>query len=192
MKILTGKKIQPRRSMLYGVHGVGKSTWAADAPSVLFMDLEDGLADLDAAKTEHLKEWHEVMESLRWLYNEKHPFRTLAIDTVDWLEQMIHREVAIGSDVASIADIGYGKGFQQALKYWDELLNALEYLRTGKGMTIVLLAHSQVVRFSDPETEGYDTYQPALHKLAAARLQEWCDEVFFASYKTFTVQDLTP
>ena len=40
MKIVRGKKIQPRRVLLYGTHGIGKSSWASQAPDVVFMNLE--------------------------------------------------------------------------------------------------------------------------------------------------------
>ena len=35
-------------------------------------------------------------------------------------------------------------------------------------------------------SESYDRYQPALHETASALLQEWCDEVLFASYRVYT------
>ncbi|MFN9292481.1 MAG: AAA family ATPase, partial [Planctomyces sp.] len=47
VKITTGKKAVPRRVMLYGTHGIGKSSWAAQAPGVLFLNVEDGLNDID-------------------------------------------------------------------------------------------------------------------------------------------------
>jgi len=189
MKVIRGKTPQARRVLLYGVHGVGKSTWAAQAPEVLFLDFEDGLSDIDCAKSEHLHELPELMAALRWLATEEHDFQTIAIDSADWLERAIHRDVAVGRNAESIADIPYGNGYKQALKQWDDVLNALEWLRANKRMMVILLAHSQVIRFDDPQGDGYDRYQPALHKYAAARLQEWCDEVFFASYRTFTKKE---
>lgn len=37
MKVLKGKQPKPRRVMLYGRHGLGKSTWAAAAQSLQFV-----------------------------------------------------------------------------------------------------------------------------------------------------------
>ncbi|QOJ16318.1 MAG: AAA family ATPase [Phycisphaeraceae bacterium] len=34
----------------------------------------------------------------------------------------------------------------------------------------------------------YDRYSPRLHKLASALVQEWADEVLFATYKVHTVK----
>lgn len=185
MIINKGKKIRPRRTMLYGVHGVGKSTFAAQAPNTILLNLEDGLNDIDCASTECLKDFDRVMESLRWLGNNKHDFQNVAIDTIDWLEQLIHKKVAQAASKDSIADIGYGAGYKQALAYWDRVTFALDWLRSERNMGVVLLAHAEIKRFQSPETDSYDQYRPALHDLASSTLQEWCDEVLFASYRVY-------
>ena len=46
---------------------------------------------------------------------------------------------------------------------------------------IVLIAHARIERFENPETESYDRYVPRLHRLASQVVQEWCDEVLFAT-----------
>lgn len=186
MKILTGRQNTARRTMLYGVHGVGKSTWASKAPSPIILNLEDGVADIDCAKTEMIHTLDDFMATLRWLYSEKHSFQTVVIDTLDWLESLIHKEIAKKANKPSIADIGYGAGYKQALSEWDRVMDALDWLRKEKGMGLIALAHAQIKRFDSPESESYDRYQPALHELASAMWQEWCDEVLFASYKVFT------
>jgi len=94
MKITTGKQEKPRRTMLYGVHGVGKSTWAAQAPDCLFLNLEDGLNDIDCSRSGLITQFDQVMDSLRWLAENPHDYKHLAIDSVDWLEAIIHKEVA--------------------------------------------------------------------------------------------------
>jgi len=185
MKILTGKQNKPRRTLLYGVHGIGKSTWATQAPGCILLNIEDGVADIDCAKTEHLKDLDAVNEALLWLFQHDHKFKTIAIDSADWLESLIHAQVAKKAGKESIADIGYGAGYKQALAIWDQVLSRLDRLRMEKGMGVILLAHCAVKKHQDPEQESYDRYQPALHDLASAMLQEWCDEVFFASYRVF-------
>ena len=76
MKIVKGKQQRPRRVMLYGTHGIGKSSWAAQAPATVFLNLEDGLADIDCAKTEHLQSWERVVDALTWLRQQQHEFKT--------------------------------------------------------------------------------------------------------------------
>ena len=55
-------------------------------------------------------------------------------------------------------------------------------------MAAILIAHAKIERFENPETETYDRYVPRLHKLASAVVQEWCDEVLFATYQVHTRQ----
>ena len=188
MKITRGKKIVPRRVLLYGTHGIGKSSWAAQAPDVLFLNLEDGLNDIDVTKTEHLIRLEQVMEALTYLATQKHDFKWLAIDSVDWLEALIHAEVAREAGKATIGDIGYGAGYKSAMAYWDKILTMLDWLRTEseRKLGVILLAHTAVKKYTDPMTDSYDRYQPALHETAAATLQEWCDEVLFACYRVHT------
>ena len=183
MQINKGKKIQPRRTMLYGVHGVGKSEWAAQAPACLFLNLEDGLNDIDCESSDVLASFDSIMDALRWLAEQKHEYKHVCIDSIDWLETLIHKEVAHKAGKPSIADIGYGAGYKQALALWDRVLFALEWLRKEKAIGIILLAHADIKKFQSPEQDSYDRYQPALHESASSLLQEWCDEVLFASYR---------
>lgn len=185
MKILKGKQPRPRRTLLYGVHGIGKSTWATQAPGCLLLNIEDGVGDIDCAKTEHLTTLDQINEALLWLANEKHDFQHVAIDSADWLEGLIHAEVAKKAGKESIADIGYGAGYKQALAFWDKILFKLDWLRTDRKMGIIMLAHCAIKKHQDPEQESYDRYQPALHDTASAVLMEWSDEVLFASYRVF-------
>jgi hypothetical protein len=185
MKILSGKRPAPRRVLLYGVHGVGKSTWAAQAPGCIILNLEDGLNDIECNRTEHLTTFGAVIEAIQWLIANKHDYHTLAIDSLDWLEAMIHKEVADAAGKKSIAEIGYGVGYKQALGKWDTVIGFLDMLRSERRMGVICLAHAMVKRFESPEQDSYDRYQPALHDLASAMVQEWCDEVLFASYRVF-------
>ena len=185
MKILTGKQKAPRKCLLYGTHGIGKSTWAAGAPGCIFINLEDGLNNIDCQRTEHLTTLDGINDALNWLIASKHEFYTVAIDSMDWLESIIHFEVAKAANKASIADIGYGAGYKQALGYWDKVMSKLEMLRSERRMSVVLLAHANVKRFESPDQDSYDRYQPALHDSASSMWQEWSDEVLFASYRVF-------
>lgn len=185
MKILTGKQPGPRRIVLYGQDGVGKSTWAANAPRPVFINLEDGLKDIDCDKTPYLKSIGEVMSALSWIGSDGQDYSTVVFDTADWLETLIHRQVATDANKTVISDIGFAKGYDSALKYWRDVLNACEHLqRSGKG--IIFLAHAKVVRFEDPEQASYDIYDLDLHKSSVGMVKEWADEVLFANFRTFT------
>ena len=83
-------------------------------------------------------------------------------------------------------DGGYAKGYTHALTYWREIVGHLNALRNARGMVILLIAHSKVERFEDPESSPYDRYGPRMHKHVAALLSEWADAVLFATRKIRT------
>jgi len=156
------------------------------APGCIMLNLEDGLNNIDCQRTEHLTTLDGVIEALDWLISSKHDFFTLAIDSMDWLEALIHSEVARAANVAQINDIDYARGYTRALSFWDKILLRLEMLRSDRRMSIVLIAHSEIKAINIPGENAFDRYQPAIHKLASAMFQEWVDEVFFGSIRTFT------
>jgi hypothetical protein len=187
-KILHGKQPAPRRLLLYGVHGVGKSSFGASAPAAIFVQTEDGLGHLDCDKFPLSLSYRDVMKALEALYTEKHSYQTVVVDSLDWLERLIWTEVCQQRSVENIEDIGYGKGYVFALTFWREFIAGLDALRNDRDMAVILISHSRIERFENPETDSYDRYVPRLHKLASQIIQEWCDEVLFATYKVYTKQ----
>jgi len=184
--ILTGPKPGPRRLMVYGTAGIGKSTFATCAPAPIVVQTEDGLGEIDCHKFPVAPSFDAVMESIAALYRESHDYRTVVIDSLDWLERLIWTKVCQTRQVASIEDIGYGKGYTFSLQHWRDVLDGLAALRDQRGLTVILIAHAKIERFENPETEAYDRYVPRLHKTAAALVAEWCDEVLFSTYRVFT------
>jgi len=185
-QIQSGKQSAPRRLMGYGIQGVGKSTFGASAPNPIFIQTEDGLGEIDCSRFPLAESFSQVVAAISELYTESHSYQTLVIDSLDWLERLIWDEVCRKRKVDNIEDIGYAKGYVFALDYWKQILEGMSALRSHKNMTIVLIAHAKIERFENPETDTYDRYVPRLHRLASAMIQEWCDEVFFATYKVYT------
>ncbi len=187
-QITTGRMAAPRRLMVYGTQGVGKSKFASCAPSPVFIQTEDGLGEINCAKFPLATTFGQVMGALSDLYTESHPYKTAVLDSVDWCERVIWNEVCRKRGVQNVEDIGFSKGYVFALTQWRELLEGLSALRNDKGMMIILIAHARIERFENPETESYDRYVPRLHRLASQILQEWCDEVLFATFRIHTRQ----
>lgn len=175
----------PPRIMLYGVEGIGKSTFAAEAPKPIFVQTEDGLAQIDCDKFPLATTFEEVQQALAELQAQAHDYETVVIDSLDWLERLVWDAVCKEYGVKSIekADGGYAKGYTHALTYWRQTVDLLGALRTGKGMAVVLIAHAKVEKFEDPESAAYDRYSPRLHKHASALICEWSDAVLFATRK---------
>lgn len=185
MQIKTGIRPGPRKVLLYGVEGVGKSTWANEAPGTVFLNLEDGLEDIDCARTPLLGTLNEVVSAVAWLGTMQHSYKNVAVDTLDWLEKLINREVASAANKTTVGDIPYGKGYEFTAKKWDFLLGELNTLH-AKGMGVILLAHSRKVKVNEPGLPTYEQYEPDLHSSASPMIREWCQDVLFANHRTFT------
>jgi hypothetical protein len=185
-QIRKGRSLMPRRVMLYGVHGVGKRTFGAMAEKPIFITTEEGTNDIECDRFPLAAKYADVLASLSSLYSEEHDYQTVVIDSLDWLERLIWAEVCTKRGVETIEDIGYAKGYVFALTQWREILAGLDALRAERGMQVILIAHAAIEKFANPETDSYDRYTPRLQKQASALVQEWCDEVLFASYRVHT------
>jgi len=189
LKLNKGKKIAPRRIMLYGPHGSGKSTFASKAPNHVILNFEDGLNDIDCVSTERITAIHELNTILMALAakdgSEPKVLDWLVIDTLDWMEKLIHDEVC-GDSHESIADVPFGGGYKQALAKWEKAIKGLEYVMRVRNCGVIALCHADVKRYDPPGGDSYDRYQPALHHLASLLWQEWCDEVLHLNYRVYT------
>lgn len=181
--IQRGVQSRPQRLIVYGQQKVGKSTFAAGAPGCIFVPTEEGTDALDVASFPLCKSFDDLKSALGTLCKEDHGFQTVVIDSLDWAERLIwdHTAKRLGKD--SIEDIGYGKGYIEALTEWRQLLRGLDWLRDNKGMSIVVICHAQAVRITPPDGEAFDVYALKLHKHAMGVAQEWADLIGFAKLK---------
>lgn len=188
-KVARGKKHPPKRVLLYGVEGVGKTTFAASAPKPIIVGAEEGSNHLDVPRFEDVKTWADISQALHVLTMEQHDFKTVVFDTVDWMEPLLWDFICKRDDKANVEAYGYGKGYSAALDVWRPFLARLDNLRTTKGMEVILLAHSWIKSFKNPGGDDYDRYELKIHNKAGGLLKEWADAVLFANYETFAVKD---
>lgn len=181
----------PSRIMLHGVEGIGKTSFGAAAPTPIILQAqgETGLETLiDAGQlpaTDHFPEmrsWADILGSLDWLSTGKHEFKTLVIDTVNGIQQsafdyIIQRDYK--GDPKQFA--AYARGKVPFAQEWRRFLNSLDRVRRAK-MSILLLAHTDVVAYKNPEGEDYDRYIPQMMDVAWKLTVKWCDAVLFALY----------
>lgn len=179
--LVVGKQELPPRICIYGTHGIGKSTLASVFPNPIFISTEDGIDGLDVTSFPKATHIGDVVESIKTLIKEEHDFKTVVVDTVDWLvEPLIVDDVEATHEAKELA---YGKGQMFVAESFREILQGLDALRRKRDMNVVLLAHANIVKFESPMTEPYDRYQPKLPNRCSALLQEWVDVLGFAAFK---------
>ena len=179
---------KPPRITIFGVAGIGKTTLGASAPNPVFIQTEDGLSSIDAPSFGILRTFEEVLEAIGSLAMEAHDYRTVTLDSLDWLEPIIAAYTSAQNGWANLETPGYGKGYVAALENWRLLFDGLNTLRDERDMTVVMIAHSKIVKFESPETDPYSRYVMKMHDRVTALVMEHSDVVGFANYRTLVTK----
>ena len=190
-RIITKREIKPPRVFVYGIEGIGKTTFGANAPNPIIVQTEDGADMIDVPRFPVAESVEQVFDELDALVTEPHDFQTVVIDSADWLEKLIFDKVCEEYRVKNIQQAagGYGRGYDAAMKYWQQVRARLMTLRDRLNMAVVLLAHHQVKAVGDPEYPEYQQYQPRLQDKAMHMWAEWTDAVLFATRKMRVDED---
>lgn len=182
------KRMRAPKIVIAGPGKIGKTTFASQAPNAVGILTEDGADAVDASAFPLCSSLSDVYSAITTLLNEKHKFESVFLDSLDWLEPLLHQHVCEANKWASIETPGYGKGYIAAAEEWRTLLSGLEALRAQRNMAIILIAHDKIKRFESPLHEGYDQYTLKLHDRAGALVQEWADVIGWANYRIVTTQ----
>lgn len=191
-EIISGKLEKAKKAVFYGPEGIGKSLLAAQCPNPIFIDTEGSTEEYDLNRLKRPTSYEMIKQQVQWVMQQG-PLRfgTLVIDTIDWAEMFVNESVCAQYDKKGIEDFGYGKGYIYAAEEFGRFLNLLSDV-TEAGIHVVLTAHSQIVKFEQPDEMGaYDRYQLKLGQRTGSRtaalVKEWADMVLFINYKTFSV-----
>jgi hypothetical protein len=186
--ITSGVVAKAQKVVLYGVEGIGKSTFAAQFPNPVFIDTEGSTENMDVKRMPKPLSWQMLLDEVADV-KQKQEYQTLVLDTADWAETLAVQAVLARSGNTSIEDFCYGKGYVMITEEFGKLLNLLSEL-TDVGINVVVTAHSEIRKFEKPDEMGaFDRYQLKLSKKVAPLLKEWGGMVLFANYKTTIVTD---
>jgi len=186
--LIRQQSVQPPRIVLYGLPGVGKTTFAASADAVL-IDCEGGAGALPGlTRTPTLSTWPEIKSWIDRIEksNDGHP---VAIDTLDWMIRRIVEYVTIELDgkapnvvtnTIGSSHGGYYKARDIVLNIvYRELLPALNRI-VDSGRPIIILAHAIHQKLTTPEGFDIATATPDLGEWILPVWVEWADCVLYA------------
>lgn len=178
------KNNKPPLGVIYGVHGVGKTELASQFPDPYYLPTpgEEPPADLEMATPGTAETFDDVLDTITWLLQEPHDFKTFILDSLDGVEPLVWAYTSKLNGWNSIEDAGFGKGYVAADETWRNLLGGLQALRDA-GMAVVLLAHTEITRFDSPTSDPYSRYGIKLHKRSSALVQEAAQFVGFVNYR---------
>jgi len=191
--IKKGPSTRPPKIMLIGQEGVGKSTAGAQMPNPVFLCGESGLVGPQFADTPSFTpdSWAQALAFCEELASNPSGYKTLVIDTLDWIEPMLYAHVVAAAkknDIKHIEDFGYGKGYVIAQQEARRMLAVLDKVNAA-GLAVLILSHSQLKTVKNPEGDDYDHFESKVNTKVAGIFKEWCDAVLFARFEIYVRKD---
>ena len=176
------------KAIIYGVPGVGKTTFAAQFPAPYILDLERGAERYEVPHNSDIETFSEFRQVLATLPTGT---GTVIIDTFDELEKMIVQHVMNRENVDSLDKIGggYGRGWLAVYEQFGQVISELDRIRIKQGMNIVLVGHSTIKHFEPADSAGYDRYTFACYEKNNDMLRRWSDITLFARFDSIVVED---
>ena len=194
MKIInSATKPKGFRIVVYGTHGIGKTTLASKLPNTLFLDYEDGTHGIEVAKVDRSDlptSFASLNATFAELTRNKQGFRNLVIDSVDKLEEILDKSACEGKSYESVFTVNdYGRTVSGFTSNFGQMLDNASKM-VDSGMNIMFIAHEQTRKCEPLEGSGaYDHHELKLSKGNTKLLMQWADVVIFTAYKTFAVKD---
>ena len=178
------------RIIVYGRVKIGKSTFAAQFPNPIFLDFEDGLGYLAHAykektnkmlgKTNKIKTLASLKDWLDRLLKEDHDFKTVIIDSIDWLNAICEEEIRKKQNLTEFGK-PFGAGYNELEVVIRGILNCLDRLRKDRQMLPILIAHGEVTTVHQPGKDPFDAYLIKLRKRVNGTIREWADIIALAA-----------
>lgn len=180
--------------VVYGVEGIGKTTFASHFPAPLFLDLDRGSRRMDVERIDSIQDWPALMGTLDQIQRDPSlPYSTIVIDTADRAAKLASAYICkANGNKKSIEEFGYGKGYVILAEEFSKLLVNAEVL-VNMGFNVVFLAHAMQRTVTRPDDTGsYDHWEMKLpgskNNSLVALLKEWADLLLFADYKVIIRQ----
>lgn len=179
----------------YGPSGVGKTSLWAHMPRPMFIvdPQEEGIEDLvefgqapePAAPTVIVENFEKCLEELYEVAGGKYDINSLILDSATGFEKLCfqyHCEQFFEGDWSKGGFYAFQQGPKNAAKTdWPRFLDACDMVRRA-GINVVLIGHSQVKPYSNPEGPDYDQFLPYLDKETWQQTHRWAKAVIFYNH----------
>lgn len=182
-----------RKVVVYGPSGVGKTDMIAHWGRVAFITdaQEEGILDLSRYEDTPAPAFQHTVDTFGELLSmcnkvaKMKDIDCLCVDSLTGMEKLCfisHCDEYFEGDWSSKGFYSYSQGPKNAAKTdWPRFLDHLETVRLA-GIDVVLIAHSQVKPFSNPEGADYERYIPYLDKETWQQTHRWAQAVLFYNY----------
>lgn len=161
-------KDQTIKCLIYGSSGSGKTTFAASAPNPIFASSEKWLMSIRKyapAYTEINSLW-DLKELLKFLREEKHDFKTVIIDSITEINDIIKNAIEKKS--------GRGMQLQDWWTLWKEIKSILRDFR-DLPMHVIFIAQETI----DKDEDKISKILPSLNGKSATDIAYYMDVVWY-------------
>lgn len=168
----------------YGIPGVGKSSFWAEAPWALFATTEPGTQFLEVAEVP-INSWADFIELRRKLDalppEQFKAITHLIIDIVDILYVMCSRAVCQPKNIQHPSDLSYGKGWAMLRDEWRDGIAKFCSVGMSRGFerrNIVFISHA-VVRDLEQKGKKISVTQPSITEAGRRVVSALCDQILY-------------
>ena len=184
--IIKGVETVPLVTVVTGATAVGKTHFACQSDDPIMLDLEHGAEIHNHQKIPLYGKdivFDDCVESLRLIYanHKKMGVKTVIVDSFDWVQKLIHKEVCSKKNVETIDELKWGAGYQLSASLAQDFINGLDSLRQ-LGLEIIIICHTQIVKVDEPIHDLYEVYDLKLDRLIRNNLKEWSTIIAFCEF----------
>jgi len=205
---LRTRKPDPREPImvLVGEHGVGKSTFGAQAPKPIFIATEDGTSNMggiDLVEVDGMvpgdpcvRTWPVFLDCLQAVLTMEHDYKTLVVDTMNGAASLLAHNVCqtrYGGRWAAVkgggeAFMSYGQGWKTCAEEIKQALRLIERINAERGMLVILTTHVGHHNIKNPRLGDYQRIEGDIEKPIWSTISNWADLVVLVDYEITVIE----